>query len=190
MLQLGEIRKGTEVGKKNRNKFIWQACVDCGKPRWVRLIPGKPLSGRCYSCANRKSAWKGGRSKVDGGYIKVWLSKDDFFYPMANHDSYVYEHRLVVAKRLGRCLQSWEIVHHKGLRYKGIKNRSDNLDDNLQLVSDDRHRQITILENKISKLLEGQRELKQEIRLVRLENQQIRADASRSRDWKPNEANH
>jgi hypothetical protein len=41
-------------------------------------------------------------------------------------------------------------------------------------VSDDRHNQITILENKIDKLLDGQKMLKQEIRLLRLENKALR----------------
>jgi len=110
---------------------------------------------------DKNPAWKGGRVSAGGGYIQIWLSPDDFFYPMANKQGYVLEHRLVVAKALGRCLRIWEVVHHKGIRYKGIKNRSDNLEDNLQLNSDVRHNQLTILETKIdrqSKLIEKLRE--------------------------------
>ncbi|KKK89418.1 hypothetical protein LCGC14_2733300 [marine sediment metagenome] len=73
----------------------------------------------------------------------LYLAKDDFFYPMCNKDSYVLEHRLVVAKSLGRNLHRWEIVHH----INHVKD--DNRLQNLQLVSDDRHKQITILERRI-----------------------------------------
>ena len=59
------------------------------------------------------------------------------------------------AKHLGRCLQSWEIVHHKGVRFKGRENRSDNLGDNLQLNTDMEHKQLTMLETRI-RFLEGQ----------------------------------
>ena len=173
MPEIGEIKKGKELGYRAKsNSCVWLACTNCGKERWVRLKQGKPKSLTCHRCWGKLKQgdihwnWKGGRYKHNG-YIKVRVYPDDFFYPMADWQGYVLEHRFVVAKRLGRCLQDWEIVHHKGVRYKGIRNRSDNLDDNLQLVTDDRHKQITILENKIDRLLEKQDELMKEIRLLR-----------------------
>lgn len=189
--KLGEIRRAKDAGEKDSHKYIWMACIDCGKERWVKLVKGGPEKLKCHSCvckdpeyrAKRSAAYKGNKSpRLEGGrnidadgYIRIWLSQDDFFYPMAHKNShYVLEHRLVMAKKLGRCLQSWEIVHHKGIRYQGIKNRSDNLEDNLELVQEMQHKQLTILINKIDKLLQGQEKLRQEIRLLRWENKQLR----------------
>lgn len=145
MPMLGEIKQGREIGKY-RGCYIWQACGLCGKERWVAVIMhkgNKPLSEVCKSCVGRRISgslgpmWKGGRYKEQAGYISVYVSRDNFFYPMATRTGggrkkiaewggYTHEHRLVMAKHLGRCLQSWEIVHHKN----GIKddNRLENLE--------------------------------------------------------------
>lgn len=73
--------------------------------------------------------WRGGKTHhLD--YVLIALNPKDFFYPMTRKGSnYVREHRLVMAKHLGRNLQRWEIVHHKN----GI--RDDNRLENLELVS-------------------------------------------------------
>ncbi len=81
----------------------------------------------------RHSQWKGGRKNHSGGYSSVKIHPDDFFYPMANKTEYVLEHRLVMAKSLGRCLQPWEEVHHKN----GVRN--DNRLENLELTTKGQH---------------------------------------------------
>lgn len=85
-------------------------------------------------------------------------------------NDYVLEHRLVMAKHISRCLQPWEIVHHKGTKYPmgSVKDKQDNRIENLQLVTDDRHKQITILEAKIKRLLEKQDKLLEEIAKLRV----------------------
>ncbi len=138
MPELGEIKRGKELGYhggSTMNKYIWRACLDCGKANWVALTKGKPISLRCCSCRNKISAWKGGTSKTGDGYIAIYLLPSDFFYPMAPKSGYVLKHRLVMAKHLGRCLQPWERVHHKGIKYSGIENRQDNRIENLELTT-------------------------------------------------------
>lgn len=161
MPEIGEIRKGTEIGFTTKGRRIWQACSVCGKERWVLLRHGGPTALRCLPCARRGQSpkgfkspnWKGGRYENSRGYIYIRLSPDDFFYPMVNRNGCVMEHRLVMAKHLDRRLMKNEIVHH----LNGIKN--DNRLGNLLLLSPSNHLFVDNLCKQCS--------LRKEIRLLR-----------------------
>jgi len=166
---IGEIRKARELGHIGSGSWIYHACPDCGKCNWVMLRNGSPQSNRCRSCAAKINYtrrdkgsfnWKGGRIYSSTGYIEIRLQPSNFFYTMT-HNGYIYEHRLIMAKYLGRCLQSWEIVHHRN------HIRDDNRIENLQLVSDDRHKQITILESKINRQAQVINNLREQIQTLR-----------------------
>ena len=144
--QVGDIKRAKEIGYHGRRKFIYQACQFCGVERWVAIENGQPVSHQCRKCSRKGESWDGNTHKGSFGYILVYVSPNDFFYPMCNNNGYVMEHRLVMARHLGRCLHRWEVVHHKN----HIKD--DNRIENLQLFSDTRHNQITILENRVSQL--------------------------------------
>jgi hypothetical protein len=67
-------------------------------------------------------------SRLDeNGYCWVPISRNDPFFPMAYSHGQVSEHRLVMARSLGRLLKQDETVHH----INGI--RDDNRIENLQL---------------------------------------------------------
>lgn len=135
MPEFGEIRTPKELNRKGTHKFIYVVCPICGKGRWVQLIRGKPEYTLCRNCMFKKQKyaggpnWRGGRIKHSLGYVRVLLQKDDFFYPMADKQGYVVEHRLIMAKYLNRHLLPQEIPHHKN----GIKN--DNRLENLLLLA-------------------------------------------------------
>ena len=63
--------------------------------------------------------WKGGRRK-NRGYVYILFPT----HPFARKDGYIFEHRLVMEKEIGRYLKSQERVHHinKILTDNRIKN--------------------------------------------------------------------
>ena len=126
----------------NLSRYIYHACEGCGELRWVRLKHGQVGRVNCYRCAMKRlphvhgaehHAWRGGHPKHSGGYILTYVESTNFFHEMANKDHQILEHRLVMAKHLGRCLQSWEVIHHKN----GIKD--DNRLENLELSTNGSH---------------------------------------------------
>jgi len=147
-MKIGDIVRGTDRGLADNHLYIWHACVDCGKERWQLLRNGKPQTERCASCAGKIAAqkrnqsgerhwnWKGGRQVTKLGYVEVKLSPDSPYFPMAGKDGYIYEHRLVMAQYLERCLDTTEEIHH----INGVKD--DNRVENLELNGKSEHNRL------------------------------------------------
>ena len=135
MAQVREIRRGQEIGKTGGRKYQLRECPICGKERWVELRKGKPRSIYCRICTTKTFCHPNPklRHKDKQGYINVKLSPDDDFYSMVHNRGYVKEHRLVMARKLGRPLLKYEQVHH----INGIKDY--NTDENLLLLSPGNH---------------------------------------------------
>ncbi len=80
----------------------------------------------------RNPNWKGGRTVASNGYVLVKMSG----HHLAHGTGYVYEHRVVAERVLGRRLRPGEIPHHKN----GI--RTDNRPENLEIVASRAHHHV------------------------------------------------
>lgn len=102
--------------------------LNCSSPVVSRILRqrGVEIRGNDKTGENHW-AWKGGKTISSGGYVSVYLPLDDPLAVMRNRTGYVPEHRLVVARWLGRPLTDQETVHHVNGR------TNDNRLENLQL---------------------------------------------------------
>ena len=116
----------SELGKPRLDlrKRIIKVCPRCSKEFETGGRAGNKNKVYCsLSCA---AMTKNGRSMHSNGYIFIW--KDG---------KRKLEHRLVIAKILGRPLKKSEIVHH----VNGIK--TDNRPENLLVTTQSKHKALT-----------------------------------------------
>ena len=136
-------RKIGEANKGEKNYFYGKHPSEEIKKKISERLTGK-----------KHPNWKGGK-KISDGYIFVWISPNNPFASMITKGNrhHISEHRLIMAKHLGRCLESWEIVHHKN----GIRN--DNRLKNLEIVNCKEHINFHIQNELLKKEIKKLREL-------------------------------
>jgi len=120
------------ISRWDSGASIAAICREYGTDRKVitRLLienERTPMNRTNVARGERHGSWKGGRVVGSQGYIQVKIYRDDPFWVMTNTNYYVQEHRLVMARHLGRPLSPSESVHHIN------GNRADNRIENLQL---------------------------------------------------------
>ena len=94
--------------------------------RWMRRfeIKTRPHSHQIHT--------KGRNRLIARGYILIYSPE----HPNANASGYIFEHRLIMERYLGRLLKSNEYIHHIN------EDRADNRIENLKLVSKGEHTKI------------------------------------------------
>jgi transposase len=95
--------------------------LGCGQAAISILIRSKGVSRR----KGRGNQWKGGRTVTNFGYMQIVPEESDKELCTPNTNGYVLEHRLVVARALGRPLTESETVHH--INGDKLDNRLENL---------------------------------------------------------------
>uniref|UniRef100_A0A6M3JPK9 Putative homing endonuclease n=1 Tax=viral metagenome TaxID=1070528 RepID=A0A6M3JPK9_9ZZZZ len=151
-------------------RMIKVTCPDCGKvrDRIAYQIKAPTFTGRCASCSGKQRGkeqrgmqhpnWKGGCSRTRG-YKQVYIAPNSPFSKMVpKGKGVVREHRLIMAKYLGRCLKTNEIVHH----LNGI--RDDNRIENLALTTRKQHEHDTLQKHLKLRI----RQLEEELNYVKL----------------------
>jgi len=113
-------------GKKQRREFDLNEAPHRDDCKCYRCRIGKG-----YFVGPNNPAWQGGKQKAAGGYVAAWVSPNDPMHVMTwsqdGRKNHCLEHRLVMARHLGRPLTEDEYVHHKN----GV--RDDNRIENLEL---------------------------------------------------------
>lgn len=97
----------------------------------------KTKRGRLYDHKHRQAGknnpnWKGGRTIASNGYVLILRPE----HPDADVRGYIYEHRLVAEKKLGRRLRKGEQVHHVN------KNKTDNRPKNIEVAESFAHHRV------------------------------------------------
>ena len=121
----------SQVGEKRLDPMflrqeIYKSCPECEAGYWCRIDKDYPT---CRECGT-----KVGKKYVNQtGDIYIRLAEDDPYYTMTVSLSllgsgWVREARLVMAKKLGRCLKKNELIGHKD------KSKDNNSPSNLFVI--------------------------------------------------------
>lgn len=113
--------------KTSDSRKYWEkkkfCCLKCSGT-WYQKGICQIATGNRGKKGNKNGSYKGGVNVDKNGYVRILV---------VGKGKYVYEHRTVMEKHLGRKLKKGEIVHHKN------HIRTDNRIENLELMLNFEH---------------------------------------------------
>ena len=68
-LNLGEIRKARELGRKGHCQYVWHACALCGHQQWTELRRGRPRYTTCSACASHQTTYRQNGKTTEQAHI-------------------------------------------------------------------------------------------------------------------------
>ena len=113
--------------EKNLSQAAIAQLVGCGQGTVSTSLKRAGLHNGKNAGGPNHGMWRGGKVVGSGGYVFVKIPHGDALCSMVNSSGYIPEHRLVMARSLGRPLLRDETVHHLN------GNKADNRLENLQL---------------------------------------------------------
>lgn len=117
-------RKSKHIFCSRKCYGVYKSKITKGKcPKNISQIAGWNKGKDVWWKGDKHWNWKGGRKVVNGGYILLYKPDHKF----SNKAGFIFEHRLVMEKKLRKLLKPTEVVHH----INSIKD--DNRPENLEL---------------------------------------------------------
>lgn len=117
---IGDLASAKSIGRMGRAIHIWESCPKCRHERWIKRNARGTCCQTCMHPPTRygrdNNRWSESKRTVTKSGIRLYLDPYHPYFKMAHRCATnmhaVLEHRLVMAEHLGRCLESWEVVHH------------------------------------------------------------------------------
>ena len=109
-------------------EFYTAHSVESGKGKFC----GRTCRGKFYGTGQRNYFWRGGKRISTQGYVYVWQPA----HPKAMANGCVAEHVLMAEHKVGRPLDTDEVVHHVN------GDKADNRPENLEVMTVTEHKRL------------------------------------------------